>query len=77
VAPTLSGRNSWLNEVRRWQWLELVVLLVAYFAWLAAVLAFGAGRPLAGILLGFIPGLLLVHVASWFLPMVIRVRGQR
>jgi hypothetical protein len=74
---TFSGRNAWLNELRRWQWFELVALVVAYFAWLAAVLALGADRPLAGILLGFIPGVLLVHVASWFLRMVFRVRAAR
>ena len=51
--------------------------LIAFFAWLAAVLALGADRPLPGILLGFIPGLLLAHVASWFLPMVLRGQAGR
>jgi hypothetical protein len=75
VPSTFTGRNAWLNEVRPWQWLEMLAALLAFFAWLAAVLALGADRPLAGILLGVIPGVLLVHVASWFLPMVFRAQG--
>lgn len=75
MPATFNGKNTWLIQVRPWQWLEMVATLVAYFAWLAAVLALGADRPLAGILLGFIPGVLLVHVASWFLPMVFRARA--
>jgi len=63
-ATTFTGKNAWLNEVRPWEWLEMVACLLAFSAWLAAVLALGADRPLAGILLGFVPGVLLVHVAS-------------
>jgi hypothetical protein len=71
VPTTVTGKNVWLNEVRPWQWLEMGATLLAFFAWVTAVLALGADRPLAGILLGLVPGVLLVHVASWLLPTVL------
>jgi hypothetical protein len=78
VPATSSNQHApWFNDVRPWQWLEMVALLVAYFGWLAAVLALGADRPLAGILVGFIPNALLIHVATWFLPMLLRARDAK
>jgi hypothetical protein len=62
------------------QWIALAALLIAYFGWLGAVLALGPDRPLDGILLGFIPGVLLIHVAAWLLPRCIaksRARGPQ